>query len=79
MQSVMQAKSKIGHAVIMILQVGVLEKFKEIPMVTSLDLACFAAVVFVSSACVSLLSNLNINTGTKPLQPLHRQEPSNSI
>nr|GMD09533.1 uncharacterized protein LOC109169728 [Ipomoea batatas]GMD89053.1 uncharacterized protein LOC109169728 [Ipomoea batatas] len=65
MKSVMQAKSKIGHAVVMILQVGVLEKFKEIPLVTSLDLACFAAVVFVSSACVFLLSKLNVSTGTE--------------
>lgn len=59
MKSVSQAKSKIGHAVMMILQVGVLEKFKSIPTVTSLDLACFAGAVFVSSACIFLLSRLS--------------------
>ncbi|KAK4722851.1 hypothetical protein R3W88_013084 [Solanum pinnatisectum] len=58
MKSVMQAKSRIGHALIMLLQVGVLEKFKNIPVVNGLDLACFAAAVFVSSICVFVLSRL---------------------
>ncbi|XP_058220927.1 uncharacterized protein LOC131331102 [Rhododendron vialii] len=65
MQSITQAKSKIGHAVVMILQVGVLEKFRSIPLVTGLDLACFAGAVFVSSACVFLLSRLSVG-GTVP-------------
>ena len=59
-QSVNQVKSKIGQAVMMTLQVGVLEKFKTIPLVTGLDLACFAGAVFVSSACIFLLSRLSI-------------------
>nr|XP_004238209.1 uncharacterized protein LOC101245158 isoform X2 [Solanum lycopersicum] len=58
MKSVMQAKARIGHALIMLLQVGVLEKFKNIPVVNGLDLACFAAAVFVSSICVFILSRL---------------------
>ncbi|KAI8549756.1 hypothetical protein RHMOL_Rhmol06G0050000 [Rhododendron molle] len=65
MQSITQAKSKVGHAVVMILQVGVLEKFRSIPLVTGLDLACFAGAVFVSSACVFLLSRLSVG-GTVP-------------
>ncbi|KAJ4841062.1 hypothetical protein Tsubulata_023567 [Turnera subulata] len=60
MQSVSQAKSKIGHAVMLILQVGLLEKFKSIPLVTSLDLACFAGAVLASSAGIFLLSKLSI-------------------
>uniref|UniRef100_A0A803RAY9 Uncharacterized protein n=1 Tax=Cannabis sativa TaxID=3483 RepID=A0A803RAY9_CANSA len=60
MQSVSQAKSKLGHAVMMLLQVGVLEKFQSIPLVTGLDLACFAATVFISSACIFLLSKLSV-------------------
>uniref|UniRef100_A0A5B7BHM8 Uncharacterized protein n=1 Tax=Davidia involucrata TaxID=16924 RepID=A0A5B7BHM8_DAVIN len=60
MKSVTQAKSKIGHAMMMILQVGVLDKFKSIPLVTGFDLACFAGAVFVSSACIFLLSRLSI-------------------
>ncbi|XP_050232127.1 uncharacterized protein LOC126680897 [Mercurialis annua] len=57
--SVSQAKSRIGHSVIMILQVGLLEKFKNVALVTSLDLACFAGAVLVSSACLFLLSKLS--------------------
>ncbi|KAK7368348.1 hypothetical protein VNO80_10373 [Phaseolus coccineus] len=59
MQSIGEAKLKIGHAMMMILQVGVLEKFKDIPLVTGLDLACFAASVLTSSACFFLLSRLH--------------------
>ncbi|ESW29842.1 hypothetical protein PHAVU_002G103300 [Phaseolus vulgaris] len=58
MQSIGEAKLKIGHAMMMILQVGVLEKFKDIPLVTGFDLACFAASVLTSSACFFLLSRL---------------------
>ncbi|CAK7347652.1 unnamed protein product [Dovyalis caffra] len=60
MRSVSQAKSKIGHAILMVLQVGLLEKFKNIPLATSLDLACFAGAVMVSSACIFLLSRLSL-------------------
>lgn len=59
-QTVMKAKSNIGQAVIMMLQVGVLEKFKTIPLVTGFDLACFAGAVFASSACIFLLSKLAV-------------------
>ncbi|CAM8983436.1 unnamed protein product [Rhodiola kirilowii] len=61
MLSVSQVKSKMGHAIMMILQVGVLEKLKNVPIVTGLDLACFAGVVLLSSACVFLLSKLSCN------------------
>ena len=47
MKSLSQAKSKIGHAVMKYhLQVRVLEKFKSIPIVTSLVLACFSGALF---------------------------------
>ncbi|XP_052723816.1 uncharacterized protein LOC108321328 isoform X1 [Vigna angularis] len=59
MQSIAEAKLKIGHAVMMILQVGVLEKLKDIPLVTGFDLACFAASVLTSSACIFVLSRLH--------------------
>ncbi|KAL5715079.1 hypothetical protein ACHQM5_016957 [Ranunculus cassubicifolius] len=58
MQSVSQAKSQIGRSILMMLQVGVLEKFKSVPIVTPLDLACFAGAVVISSAGVYLLSRL---------------------
>ncbi|KAE9613694.1 hypothetical protein Lalb_Chr05g0220131 [Lupinus albus] len=59
-KSIEEVKSKIGHAVMMILQVGVLEKLKDIPLVTGLDLACFAAAVFTSSASIFVLSRLHL-------------------
>ncbi|KAK7251922.1 hypothetical protein RIF29_35534 [Crotalaria pallida] len=59
MQSVAEAKSKIGYAVMMILQVGVLDKLKDISFVTGLDLAFFAAAVFTSSASIFVLSRLH--------------------
>ncbi|KAJ6813796.1 uncharacterized protein M6B38_143240 [Iris pallida] len=59
MNSISHAKSKVGHAVVLILQAGVLDKFKTVPLTGTLDLACFAAAVFVSSACVFLLSKLS--------------------
>ncbi|KAI3726719.1 hypothetical protein L1987_66521 [Smallanthus sonchifolius] len=62
MKSMSQAKSKIGHALMLLLQVGILEKFKSIPLVTGLDLACFAAAVFVSSAGLFILSRISQGT-----------------
>ncbi|XP_058081632.1 uncharacterized protein LOC131229662 [Magnolia sinica] len=60
MQSVSQAKLKIGQSVVMILQTGLLEKFKNVPMATGLDLLCFAGTVLLSSACVFFLSTLSV-------------------
>ncbi|OMO87650.1 hypothetical protein CCACVL1_08846 [Corchorus capsularis] len=62
MESVSQAKSKIGHAVMMLLQAGVLEKFKSIPLVSSLDLACFAGAVFISALSIFVLSRLSFGS-----------------
>jgi uncharacterized membrane protein YqhA len=62
MGSITEAKSRIGHALMMILQVGVLDKFTSVPMTTGLDLACFAASLFISSACIFLLSKLSFAT-----------------
>ncbi|KAL6295773.1 hypothetical protein ACE6H2_003915 [Prunus campanulata] len=63
MKSVSQAKSKVGHAVVMILQVGLLDKFKSIPLVTPLDLACFAGAVLLSSAGIFILTRLSTTSG----------------
>ncbi|XP_051149829.1 uncharacterized protein LOC127264390 [Andrographis paniculata] len=56
METPMQAKSKIGHAVIMILQEQVLDKLKSVPVTNAVDLACFAGAVFLSSASLFILS-----------------------
>lgn len=54
-----EAKTRIGYAVVMILHVGMVEKFKTTPLVTCVDLACFAASLFVSSASMFLFSRLS--------------------
>ncbi|KAL0302694.1 UNVERIFIED_CONTAM: hypothetical protein Sangu_3085300 [Sesamum angustifolium] len=58
METAIQAKSKIGQAVIMILQVQVLEKCKSIPVVSGMDIACFAGAIFLSSASLFVLSKI---------------------
>lgn len=64
MDSISQAMSKMGHAVMMILQVGLLEKFKNVPLVTGFDLACFAGALLLSSACIFVLSRLSVCDST---------------
>ncbi|KAJ6940041.1 hypothetical protein NC651_006251 [Populus alba x Populus x berolinensis] len=59
MQSVSVAKSKIVHAIVMILQVGLLEKFSNVPSATGLDVACFAGAVLISSAWIFPLPRLS--------------------
>lgn len=54
-----EAKTRIGYAVVMILHVGMVEKFKTIPLATCVDLACFAASLFVSSASMFIFSKLS--------------------
>ncbi|KZV20215.1 hypothetical protein F511_01072 [Dorcoceras hygrometricum] len=61
MRSVMQAKSKIGHAVILILQVEILEKFKYVTTTSPLDLVCYAGVVLLSSASIFILSRIALS------------------
>ncbi|XP_072974429.1 uncharacterized protein [Typha angustifolia] len=60
MQSISQVKSKLGHAILLLLQAGILEKFQNVPLNNGLELACFAGAVFISSACVFLLSKLTM-------------------
>ncbi|CAM0876130.1 unnamed protein product [Alopecurus aequalis] len=69
LQSIVQAKSRFGHAILLLLQAGVLEKFKSVPLVTGLDMACFAGAVLASSAGVFLLSKLSV-------QPQRCKRPS---
>ncbi|KAK1269876.1 hypothetical protein QJS04_geneDACA006580 [Acorus gramineus] len=58
-KSLSHAKSKLGHAVMMILKAGVLEKFKNVNIASALDLACFAGSILVLSASLLLLSRLH--------------------
>lgn len=58
LDSVSHASLKIGHAVMIILQVGVLEKFKSVPLHSGLDLACLSVVLLFCSASIFILSRL---------------------
>ncbi|ERN17646.1 uncharacterized protein LOC18445991 [Amborella trichopoda] len=59
MGSVGDAKTKIGQAVVMVLQVGVLEKGKKVQLLSGLDMACFAGAILASAACIFILSMLS--------------------
>lgn len=54
-----EAKTRIGHAVLKILQVGMLDKFKSAPLVTGADLESFAAATLLLSASIFCLSKLS--------------------
>ncbi|KAJ4755766.1 hypothetical protein LUZ62_090171 [Rhynchospora pubera] len=64
-QSVAQAKTKVGHAVLLLLQAGVMEKFTNVPLVSGADLACFSGAILASSASVFLLSRLMVPQNQK--------------
>ncbi|GER42660.1 hypothetical protein STAS_19460 [Striga asiatica] len=58
MESAVEAKSKIVHAVIVILQVQVVEKFKSMSVTNVADLVCFAGAIFLSSVSIFVLSRM---------------------
>lgn len=53
-----EAKADLGRAVVMLLQSGLVDMFKGVPLTSGPDLACFAASIFFSSASIFLLSRL---------------------
>uniref|UniRef100_A0A0D9WU10 Uncharacterized protein n=1 Tax=Leersia perrieri TaxID=77586 RepID=A0A0D9WU10_9ORYZ len=58
-QSVNDLKTKLGHVIVMVLMVGIFEKSKRVTITSCTDLFCFAASIFLSSACLYLLSRLS--------------------
>ncbi|XP_052160023.1 uncharacterized protein LOC127777465 [Oryza glaberrima] len=58
-QSVNDLKTKLGHVIVMVLLVGIFEKSKRVTITSCTDLFCFAASIFLSSACLYLLSRLS--------------------
>ncbi|GJN23379.1 hypothetical protein PR202_gb11023 [Eleusine coracana subsp. coracana] len=60
LRSITHAKTMIGHAIVLLLQAGILEEFKNVPLASGLDMACFAGAVLASSAGVFLLSRLTV-------------------
>lgn len=58
LKSVDEAKSILGHAVVMLLQGGMVSHMSSVSLLRGIDLACFAASICVSSAAVFLLAHL---------------------
>lgn len=58
-KSVNELKTKLGHVIVMLLLIGLLDKSKKALILSSTDLLCFSASVLLSSGCLYLLSKLN--------------------
>lgn len=58
-KSVGELKTKLGHVIVMLLLIGLLDKSKKALIISSTDLLCFAASVLLSSCCLFMLSRLN--------------------
>lgn len=58
-KSVNALKTKLGHVIVMILLVGLLEKSRIVEIITTGDLLCFSASILLSSGSLYLLSRLN--------------------
>ncbi|KAK1403035.1 Tetratricopeptide repeat-like superfamily protein [Heracleum sosnowskyi] len=58
-KSVNALKTKLGHVIVMLLLIGLLEKSKKALIISSTDLLCFSASILLSSGCLFLLSKLN--------------------
>ncbi|XP_061341748.1 uncharacterized protein LOC133288066 isoform X2 [Gastrolobium bilobum] len=58
-KTVNELKTKLGHVIVMLLLIGMIDKSKKAAIHTPVDLLCFCASVFLSSSCLFLLSKLN--------------------
>ncbi|KAL6180870.1 hypothetical protein ACLB2K_047529 [Fragaria x ananassa] len=56
--TVNELKTKIGHVIVMLLLIGLLEKSMLAVIRSPLDLLCFSASILLSSGCLLLLSKL---------------------
>ncbi|CAN6162760.1 unnamed protein product [Urochloa humidicola] len=63
MRSVNDLKTKLGHVIVTLLLVGAFENSWRVTITSCTDLFCFAASIFLSSACLYLLSRLNNTKG----------------
>ncbi|KAJ1292177.1 hypothetical protein BS78_02G372300 [Paspalum vaginatum] len=54
-----ELKTKVGHVIVMILLVKMFERSKMVTIATGLDLLSYSICIFLSSASLYILSNLN--------------------
>ncbi|KAF5198297.1 hypothetical protein FRX31_012126 [Thalictrum thalictroides] len=57
-KSLNELKTKLGHVIVMVLLVGLLEKTRRVEITSTMDLLCFSASILISSGCLYLLSKL---------------------
>ncbi|ESQ55435.1 hypothetical protein EUTSA_v10025996mg [Eutrema salsugineum] len=58
-KSVSQLKTKLGHVIVMLLLIGLFDKSRKVAITSVTDLLCISVSIFLSSACLYLLSRLN--------------------
>ncbi|CAH2078541.1 unnamed protein product, partial [Thlaspi arvense] len=58
-KSVSELKTKLGHVIVMLLLIGLFDKSRKIVITSVTDLLCISVSIFLSSACLFLLSRLN--------------------
>ncbi|KAJ7527761.1 hypothetical protein O6H91_16G069700 [Diphasiastrum complanatum] len=58
-ESLAELKTTLGHAIVMILLVGMFEKSKKVPISTGLDFLFLSTPILFTSGCLFLLSKLH--------------------
>uniref|UniRef100_A0A1J3CXY5 Uncharacterized protein n=1 Tax=Noccaea caerulescens TaxID=107243 RepID=A0A1J3CXY5_NOCCA len=58
-KSVSELKTKLGHVIVMLLLIGLFDKSRKIAITSVTDLLCISVSIFLSSACLFLLSRLH--------------------
>lgn len=58
-KTVSELKTKLGHVIVMLLLIGLFDKSRKVAITSVADLLCISASIFLSSACLFLLSRLN--------------------
>ncbi|KAJ7527766.1 hypothetical protein O6H91_16G069900 [Diphasiastrum complanatum] len=58
-ESLAELKTTLGHAIVMILLIGMFEKSKKVPISTGLDLLFLSTSILFTSGCLFLLSKLH--------------------
>lgn len=58
-KTINELKTKLGHVIVMLLLIGLLDKSKKAVIHSPVDLLCFSASVLLSSGSLYLLSKLN--------------------
>ncbi|KAJ1292179.1 hypothetical protein BS78_02G372400 [Paspalum vaginatum] len=64
-----ELKTKVGHVIVMILLMKIFERSKMVTIATGLDLLSYSMCIFLSSASLYILSNLNKGDDEENVMP----------